>query len=80
MGLPLYDPRACYEELKYHIGHRVVVVGYGDENHPVNVAVECETCGQVIIDFDEPDNNPCRECIEERLHDCDSCSVPDEKE
>ena len=56
MGLPLYDPQACYEELKDHIGHKVVVVGYGRPHEEIiNVAIECEDCGEVIIDFDHPD-------------------------
>jgi len=56
MGLPLYDPKACYDELRNHIGHRVVVVGYGPPDEaPVNVAIECEDCGVVIMDFGNHD-------------------------
>ena len=57
MGLPLYDPRACYDELRHHQGHRIVCVGYGrpeDADRPVNMAIECETCGEVLIDFNDP--------------------------
>ena len=37
-----------FKELKKHIGHKIVCVIYGNEN----VAVECETCDEVLIDFD----------------------------
>jgi hypothetical protein len=47
-----------YESLKYHIGHAIVCVGYGDAANPVNVAVECETCNTVLMDYDHPDNEP----------------------
>jgi len=58
MGIPLYDPKECYKELRRHIGHRVVVVGYGrPDEEPENVAIECEDCGEVILDFNHPENN-----------------------
>lgn len=37
-----------YTELVAHAGHDIVCVTYGD----VNVAVECETCGEVLLDYD----------------------------
>ena len=46
---------AChsYENLRRHIGHRVVVVCYGWKGEdPQNVAVECEDCNEVILSFD----------------------------
>lgn len=43
-----------FEELRRHIGHSVVVVSYGD-TEPWNVAIECESCGEVLLDFDHPD-------------------------
>ena len=43
-----------YDELKGHIGHKLVCVGYGrKEDDPDNVAVECETCGEVLFDYDK---------------------------
>lgn len=42
-----------YEELLRHVGHKVVVVTYGRGEKPWNVALECETCGEVLLDFDE---------------------------
>lgn len=44
-----------YKELRRHIGHNVVVVCYGvKQKSPDNVAIECEDCSQVLIDFDNP--------------------------
>ena len=50
-----------YKELRRHIGHNIVCVGYAlkDEkgnrkSHYENVAIECETCNEVLISFDKP--------------------------
>lgn len=53
-----------YKELKNHIGHEIVCVGYAlqdlDTNTRIgeyqNVAIECETCNQVLVSFDIPKN------------------------
>ncbi len=51
-----------YNDLKRHIGHEIVCVGYGvgafdrnDRDNPVNVAIECETCCEVLMDYDKPE-------------------------
>ena len=41
-----------FEDLIRHINHEVVCVTYGDP--PINVAIECETCMEVLLDFDKP--------------------------
>jgi predicted dithiol-disulfide oxidoreductase (DUF899 family) len=46
-----------YESLLEHFGHKIEVVVYGDLMKPTNVAVECETCNQVLFDFDRPDDD-----------------------
>jgi len=53
-----------YEELKYHIGHRIVCVAYASRPRsrrgyrwPANVALECEDCNEVLLDYDNPDTN-----------------------
>lgn len=53
MGIDLNNG---YEDLLRHVGHKVVCVGYGaGEITPFdNVAIECEDCGEVLIDFDHP--------------------------
>lgn len=38
----------------WHVGHNVVVVAYG-QDEPINVAVECEDCNVVLLDFDKPE-------------------------
>jgi len=38
-----------YKKIKRHVGHDIVAVEYGDG---VNVAIECETCSEVIVDED----------------------------
>ncbi len=43
-----------YKELMWHKGHKIVCVTYGSKNNPdVNVAIECETCNEVLMDFDK---------------------------
>jgi len=42
-----------YKELKRHIGHRIVCVWYGNKENPENVAVECEDCCEVLMDYDK---------------------------
>lgn len=33
-----------------HRGHELAVVCYGDEENPQNVSLECEDCGEVVLD------------------------------
>lgn len=46
-----------FEELKRHIGHKIKCVGYMDGPFIMNVSVECETCSEVLMDFDDPEEN-----------------------
>lgn len=42
-----------YSELRQHIGHKIVCVCYGKKGKdPENVAIECETCNEVLLDYD----------------------------
>jgi hypothetical protein len=56
-----------YEELKEHVGHRVVCVCYSNEpdiltargrlrkgRKPASVSIECETCNCVLLSYDRP--------------------------
>lgn len=61
MGLPLHDTAWAYDELRSHIGHNIVCVGYGDD--VANVALECETCGMVLLDFDKIDRDGVGNCL-----------------
>jgi len=63
-----------YNDLSRHLGHKVEVVSYAE----VNVAIECEDCSEVLLDFDKnceahtwvlqmniantPTQNYCEEC------------------
>ena len=38
-----------FTDLKAHVGHKIVVVMYGDDS---NAAVECEDCNCVLLDYD----------------------------
>ena len=63
MAIDLTSQRTMYDDLRLHIGHNVEVVCYGgDDNGPENIAIECETCGTVLLDANredeaEPENN-----------------------
>ena len=63
MGLNLSDSAVAFDELKNHVGHKIVCVGYADKAEYRNVAVECETCGAVLIDFDQVDRDEKGNCI-----------------
>jgi len=39
-----------YQELLAHKGHKIVCVVYGEDE---NVAIECETCHEVLVDYDK---------------------------
>jgi hypothetical protein len=39
-----------WDILKQHFGHHVVVALYGDPDDPVDVCLECEDCGCVLLD------------------------------
>lgn len=41
-----------FDILKSHIGHKVVVVGYG-QDEIVNVSIECEDCNEVLYSIDK---------------------------
>ncbi len=40
-----------FDELLSHTGHKIECVYYGTEHQAVNAAIECVTCGQVLIDL-----------------------------
>lgn len=41
---------STYQDLLPHVGHVIHCVTYGDDD---NVAVECGTCGVVLMSFDK---------------------------
>ena len=47
----VHDPDdTLRKRLLSHVGHHVVIVTYGDEDDPADVCLECEDCGEVILD------------------------------
>lgn len=42
-----------FEDLSRHVGHNVQVFMYGVLKNLRNVAVECQDCFEIIMDFDE---------------------------
>ena len=45
-----------FEELSWHVGHDVEVVTYQRGGHIYNIAIECNDCGTVLMDFNNPKN------------------------
>ena len=45
--MSVYD----FNSLKDHVGHNIEVVLYGGDR---NVSVECTTCNEVLLDYDNP--------------------------
>lgn len=62
MGIDLTNG---YNDLKGHIGHKIVCQPYGDPRDPVNIAIECETCNCILIDFNQPQKAPSIKTITE---------------
>ena len=53
---PRVDMKYLYDKFKEHLGHNVICVAYGDIENPVDVCIECEDCGCVLMlseDFDK---------------------------
>jgi hypothetical protein len=55
MAIDLSENGNGFEDLMQHVGHKVVIVTYGREGNPINVAIECEDCNTVLVDFNKPD-------------------------
>ena len=48
-----------FSDLLPHVGHEIMCVTYGRyEAEPIGVALECETCGVVLLDFDNDTEAP----------------------
>lgn len=44
-----------FEKLRPHVGHNVVCVCYGDWNDPVDICIECEDCGCILVSAEDYD-------------------------
>ena len=56
MSSPMFD------KILSHYGHKVAVAIYGAHEAPVNVAIECEDCNEVIYDIDREAEKPLSHC------------------
>jgi len=46
-----------YNKILPHVGHRIEAVTYGaDEIGPINAAIECHDCHEIIVDEDRGDD------------------------
>ena len=56
MALNVSDPKELFREINRHAGHEISISQYGFNARglPLNVAIECETCHEVLLDADIP--------------------------
>jgi hypothetical protein len=45
-----FNKNILWDTLKKHIGHSVNIVYYGDKDSPEDICLECEDCGEIILD------------------------------
>ncbi len=55
MGFNLDNEELLYDDLSQHLGHKIVIIAYGDPSIPANIAIECEDCNEVLLSADVPD-------------------------
>lgn len=67
------------DTLAPHVGHKVVCVGYGDDEI-VNVSIECEDCSAVLFDIDAPTENDDEESAEDAAGDSDVVAAEGDEE
>jgi hypothetical protein len=47
-----------FTDLYRHKGHKIVVAEYlGQDGKPVNIALECENCYEVLMDYEREGDN-----------------------
>lgn len=46
---------STFKELNAHYGHDIEVARYGNKEGIWNVAIECLDCHEVLVDFDNDD-------------------------
>ena len=44
-----------FNDLRSHIGHKIVCVRYGQGDEVINVALECEDCHVILVDLEDGD-------------------------
>ena len=53
MGLNFTDDKTLYEGITEHFGHELEIASYAGG---LNVAIECVTCGSILLDVDAPED------------------------
>lgn len=48
---------ANFQDLVRYMEHEIVISTYGDEEDPVSVCVECQTCWEVLFEFEKGEEN-----------------------
>jgi len=49
-----------FTDLVAHWGHKIEVVTYGgDPEDAINVAIECEDCNEILLDFERYSEDEC---------------------
>ena len=62
-----------YENLVRHYGHKIECVMYGNSD---NVAIECQTCSEILLDFDKkPSIESCNHNFNLKNRECDHCDI-----
>jgi hypothetical protein len=64
MAIDLSEDGKGYYNLEDHMGHKVVIAGYGKGQIPENISIECVTCNEVLVDFDHPFYDRQGNCLE----------------
>ena len=47
-----------FTDLIRHRHHKIAIVTYGSKDEPINVAIECEDCNEVLMDFNRYNEDP----------------------
>lgn len=61
--------KILWDVLSRHRGHKVDIVSYGDWDDPACVCLECEDCGEVVVDAELYTLCPREDYIEEFMKD-----------
>lgn len=68
MGIDLSEGGTGFNDLLRHYGHSVAISKYVHGDVVENVTIECETCHEVLVDFDAPREE------ENFVYECENCN------
>ena len=55
MAINVGTNEGIWEGLSDHVGHELTVHWYGDPANPICYSLECETCGEVVLSAERPE-------------------------